>query len=117
MITGQKIAEQEWDDLIFDPMTALDTTFVGLAKGEKILPRGSVIQKDGKLFDESGEAFYILAEETDTGETAGGTVLGLCYRMGHFNRNALTIKEGKKLTQEAEETLRTGGIYLSTSMQ
>lgn len=118
MLTGKKVGEEEWDHLIYDLQFPFDTTFVKLKAGQKELPRGSVVTDEGHLFDGTGKAFFILAEDTDTGEDGTASpVLGLAYRSGHFNRNALTLKDGAKLKDADELDLRTGGIYLSTSME
>lgn len=122
MLTGQKVEEQNWDNLIYDDVYPRDTVFVKMSGGQGIFERGTVIQMasadgEGSLYDGTQKARYILAEETDTGTESAGVVYGLVYRSGHFNKNALIIKEDAVLSKEAEETLRDGGIYLSSAME
>ena len=41
---------------------------------------------------------------------------GIAYRTGHFNRNALIVKEGYTMTKADEEELRKGGILLDDAI-
>ena len=58
------------------------------------------------------KALYVLAEDCDTTEDA----VGIAYRTGHFNRNALTVGEGYALTAADEEILRKSGILLADAI-
>ena len=59
------------------------------------------------------KALYVLAEDCDT-ET---DTVGIAYRTGHFNRNALIVGEGYVLTAADEEILRRSGILLADALE
>lgn len=58
------------------------------------------------------KALYVLAEDCDTTED----IVGIAYRTGHFNRNALIIGESYALTAADEEILRKSGILLADAI-
>lgn len=58
------------------------------------------------------KALYVLAEDCDTAED----IVGIAYRTGHFNRNALIIGADYTLTAADEEILRKSGILLADAI-
>ena len=61
----------------------------------------------------SSKALYVLAEDCDT---AIDTV-GIAYRTGHFNKNALIVADSYTLTAADEEILRKSGILLADALE
>lgn len=61
----------------------------------------------------ASKALYVLAEDCDTAED----VVGIAYRTGHFNRNALIVGSGYTLTAADEEVLRKSGILLADALE
>ena len=59
------------------------------------------------------KALYVLAEDCDTAEDT----VGIAYRTGHFNRNALIVGSGYALTAADEEVLRKSGILLADAIE
>ena len=59
------------------------------------------------------KALYVLAEDCDTAEDT----VGIAYRTGHFNRNALIVGAGYTLTAADEEILRKSGILLADAIE
>lgn len=64
--------------------------------------------------DEDLTANAILAEDVETSKSANINVTA--YRQGHFNRNALIVKDGYTLTESDVLMLRYNGIYLETEI-
>ena len=61
----------------------------------------------------ASKALFVLAEDCDTTED----VVGIAYRTGHFNRNALIVGEGYALTAADEEIMRKSGILVSDALE
>ena len=61
----------------------------------------------------ASKALYVLAEDCDTTEDT----VGIAYRTGHFNRNALIVGEGYALTAADEEILRKSGILVADALE
>ena len=61
----------------------------------------------------ASKALYVLAEDCDTTEDT----VGIAYRTGHFNKNALIVADGYALTAADEETLRKSGILLADALE
>lgn len=59
------------------------------------------------------KALYVLAEDCDTAEDT----VGIAYRTGHFNRNALIVASNYALTPADEEILRKSGILLADALE
>ena len=59
------------------------------------------------------KALYVLAEDCDTAADA----VGIAYRTGHFNRNALIVGGSYALTAVDEEILRKSGILLADALE
>lgn len=60
----------------------------------------------------ASKALYVLAEDVDTAVD----VVGIAYRTGHFNRNAVTVGTSYTLTAADEEALRKSGILLTDAL-
>lgn len=61
----------------------------------------------------ASKALYVLAEDCDTAEDT----VGIAYRTGHFNRNALIVGASYALTAADEEVLRKSGILLADAIE
>ena len=61
----------------------------------------------------SEKALYVLAEDCDTAVDS----VGIAYRTGHFNRNALILGGSYKLSAADEEILRKSGILLADAIE
>ena len=63
-------------------------------------------------------ANLILAEDIDTGETSGSTIIARVYRTGIFNRKAILHdpKAVDGINDVTKEKLRSVGIYLNDSI-
>ena len=59
------------------------------------------------------KALFVLAEDCDTAVDA----VGIAYRTGHFNRNALIVADSYALTAADEEILRKSGILLADALE
>lgn len=57
---------------------------------------------------------YILADDVEAGTAADATAVA--YRCGNFNRAALTVKSGHKLSAAEEDSLRHYNIILTDMM-
>lgn len=57
---------------------------------------------------------YVLAEDQDEAE---GDIAAAAYRGGDFNKGALIVKDGYKITPGDIAALRNGGIYLGNIME
>ena len=109
------------DNLINNAFPAPDVFSVKLEAGQGVLTRGTLLglKDDGNMVimgtaaaeGKTITANAILTDPVDTGTT--GTVVATAYRTGHFNRNALVVKEGYTMTAADEEDLRKCGILLS----
>lgn len=120
----ENIGSMAYDGLIVANSPEADVFHVSIRADEGALARGTVLALstgsagDGKMVilgttavsDETLAANCILAEDVTVGET---DVTALAYRTGHFNRNALIVKEAYTLTAADEEELRKCGILLS----
>lgn len=119
-----------YDGLINQCFPTGDVFAVALRAGQGILTRGTalalstgtagkgdmVILGTEAATDETLTANCILADDTDTGAAGGDAVNGIAYRVGHFNRNALAVKESYTMTKADEEDLRKGGILLDDAI-
>ena len=59
------------------------------------------------------KALFVLAEDCDTAVDA----VGIAYRTGHFNKNALIVADSYALTAADEEILRKSGILLADALE
>lgn len=110
--TGGRIGSTGRDNLIAKLYPQPDS-FLAELKTPGAYARGTVLslESDGTyevLGAGSGKASCVLADpalETDSAAVA--------YRSGHFNRNALIVKDGYEMTAADENELRLAGIFLS----
>lgn len=139
-ITGRQVMGHMTPEmLVIGTRHPTDVVHVIIAAGQGLLERGAVIGRVGHAANESasetGEiesgtnencyilgtegcvAEYILAEDAESGEDSGGEdIVATAYRCGDFNKGALKVKEGYKITDEDMKNLRFGGIYLGSVM-
>lgn len=118
-----------FDNLFVENVPEADVVTVKLAakKGESgsqtdvgVVKRGTIISGTPGGTDfaalaaaaSASKALYVLAEDVDT----AADVVGIAYRTGHFNRNALTVDSAYTLTAADEEALRKSGILLSDAL-
>lgn len=114
-----KVGEIGQDNLIAKLFPPAETFGVTIPAGAGVLARGTVLALvDGAYAvlaaANTGKANCILADEVDASGTS--PVVGVAYRTGHFNINALIVADGYTMTAADKEELRKGGILLS-SMQ
>lgn len=114
-----KVGEVGQDNLIAKLWPPAETFGIKIAGGEGELKRGTVLSlEEGGTYvvldDDAAEANCILADDVDV-DPSDETV-AVAYRTGHFNRKALIVASGYKMTIEDEEALRKGGILLSDMM-
>jgi len=120
----RKIGDSPVDNLINSTFPPPQSTGVTLRAGQGVLKRGTVLALssagDAVILgttagtDETLKASMILADPFDT--SGSKAVPGIAYRLGHFNRPALIVKDGYALTRTDEENLRFGGILLSDAL-
>ena len=111
-----------YDNLFVGNVPEEDVVAVKLAASHGVLARGTVVSgtPGGEDFAalaaaaDTTKALYVLADEVDTGTS--GAVVGIAYRTGHFNRNALILGSSYKLTAADEEILRGKGILVSDAL-
>lgn len=121
-----KIGSVTQDNLLGGLEPKALTTGVSVASGQDVLKRGTVLGYVGDddltvvgsavAEDEERTAGFILVSEVDTGTKTGTPVSAVAYQTGMFNRNALTVADGYTLTAKDERALRTGGIFLTDSV-
>ena len=119
-VTGREnVGETRPEMLVIGTKHPLDVCHVRIAAGQGKLVKGTVLgENDGGecciLGTDGYTAAYILAEDADGAE--GENVVAPAYRCGDFNRGALKVKEGYKMTAADVTALRNGGIYLGNVM-
>lgn len=98
-----------------------------IAAGGGAMKRGTVLAMStgtagtGKLVilgstpasNETLTAYGILCDDVD----ATADVVAEVYLAGHFNKNALIVKDSTTLTAADIKALRDGGIFLDNSME
>ena len=108
------------DKLFVENFPAADVVTVKLATAG-VVKRGTVLSGTPGGTDfavrsaaaSSSKALYVLAEDCDTAVDN----VGIAYRTGHFNRNALIVGASYTLTAADEETLRKSGILLADAIE
>ena len=109
-----------YDNLFVENIPEADVVTVKMtAKG--VVKRGSVLSGTPGGADfavlaaaaSAEKALYVLAEDCDTTADA----VGIAYRTGHFNRNALIVGEGYTLSAADEEILRKSGILVADALE
>lgn len=96
-----------YDNLV---IRAGDVGHVELAAGQGELPRGAVIDTEGKLMSEGGSPCYILCDETITDDLE--KTIACVYKNGKFVRNSLYVAQGYELTDTDIEKLRCINIMI-----
>ena len=115
----ENLGSMGYDGLINQCFPTGDVFTVSLRAGQGNLTRGTALALSSGT---AGKGDMVLlgteavADDTDTGTAAGDAVNGIAYRTGHFNRNALIVKEGYTMTKADEEELRKGGILLDDAI-
>ena len=114
---NKAIAEVKLDDLVYATHET-SACHVTIASGQGQLKRGTALalNADGKcviLGTDAATANCILAKDVDA--TDADTVAP-AYREGHFNIDALIVKESYEITASDKEELRKLGIILSQSL-
>lgn len=120
-----KTYTQEYDNLIAATYPELVTGSFLLTPGQKVLKRGSLLAvgEDGKaaLVKEkiaAGTPVFVLADDTDTGESSGGAGVPCTgYRQGHFLEDRLITGNSYKLVSADIECLRQYNIFASTGIE
>lgn len=115
-----------YDNLIVELDPPVRVMRVDLAAGMGVVKRGTVLggpHPAGGWFmlniDTQHLGQYVLAEDVDTG-TGGigtGTVSGLAYCSGHFNRSALIIADNLTLDETAIAKLAENNIFVSDAVE
>ena len=109
-----------YDKLFVENIPEADVVTVKLATAG-VVKRGTVVSGTPGGADfavlaaaaSTSKALYVLAEDCDTTVDA----VGIAYRTGHFNRNALIVGASYTLTAADEEVLRKSGILLADAIE
>lgn len=131
MRLDENLGSVTFDNLVNQNAPEADVFSVSMRAGLGIVTRGTVLALSAgtagdasmvilgttAVVDETLTANCILAQDIDTGSSAGAAVNALAYRTGHFNRNMLTVKAGYTFADVDEENLRKGGILLDDAFQ
>lgn len=111
-----KLVADVQDDKLVNSAHETNSFAVTIAAGQGALKRGTALGlKDGKaviLGTDGAEANCILQKDVD----ATAEVVAIAYREGHFNADALIVKEGYALTAADKEAFRSKNIILSDSL-
>ena len=116
----ETIAAIGYDNLFVENIPEADVVTVKLVEAG-VVKRGTVLSGTPGGADfaalaaaaSASKALYVLADDCDTAEDP----VGIAYRTGHFNRNALIVAEGYALTAADEEVLRKSGILLADALE
>ena len=108
-----------YDNLFVENIPEADVVLVKLT-GAGVVKRGTLLSGTPGGADfaalsaaaSAEKALYVLAEDCDTTVDA----VGIAYRTGHFNRNALIVGASYALTAADEEILRKSGILLADAI-
>lgn len=120
-----KTYTQEYDNLIAATYPELVTGSFLLTPGQKVLKRGSLLAvgEDGKAALvkaalTEGTAVFVLADDTDTGESSGGDGVPCTgYRQGHFLEDRLITGSSYKLVSADLDKMRQFNIFTSTGVE
>ena len=116
----ESLATIGYDNLFVENIPEADVVTVKLAAAG-VVRRGTVLSGTPGGADfaalaaaaSTSKALYVLAEDCDTAEDT----VGIAYRTGHFNRNALIVGGSYTLTAADEEILRKSGILLADALE
>jgi len=119
MLLNEKVGEQSYDGLLADNIPVADVFSITITAGEGQLKRGTVLAlgDDEKMSvfdpeDTTKNANCILAEDIDATEE----VVALAYRTGHFNKQALIVKDDAEFSAKGKDALRDVGILVSDTV-
>ena len=109
-----------YDKLFVENIPEADVVTVKLATAG-VVKRGTVLSGTPGGADfaalaaaaSTSKALFVLAEDCDTAEDN----VGIAYRTGHFNRNALIVGASYTLTAADEEILRKSGILVADALE
>ncbi len=110
---------------LFAGVAPTPTATFELTAGQGLLQRGSLMTIDsdtgqGKLIANGNKAvsFFILADDTDTGEEGSTEVVGATgYLSGIFNKDRLIVGEGYDFPVADVAQMRKDGIILQNAME
>ena len=127
---NESIGEMKFDNLIASHFPAPEVFTVTIVKdtAAQSLKRGTVLAYSSGTGGSSAHkvlgttagsnealtADAILAEDVEVGTTDNATALA--YRTGHFNENALIVKQGYTFKETDKIALRDVGILLSDNV-
>lgn len=119
-VLNESLGTVGYDNLFVENIPTADVVTVKLVAAG-VVKRGTVLSGTPGGADfaalsaaaSATKALYVLADDCDTAED----VVGIAYRTGHFNRNALIVGDGYALTAADEEVLRKSGILLADAME
>lgn len=114
----ERLGSMQYDNLVNSNGVTLITGMRSIKAGEGKLKRGTALAlgADGKLVilgTADATANCVLCDDVD----ATTEVKAEVYLTGHFNLNALIVKDSYTITPADIEALRNGGIYLDNSME
>lgn len=114
---NRTVANVEFDNLVNSAFKT-DVFGVTVASGQGVLKRGTALALNsaGKaviLGTADATANCILVKDVDA---TSGDVVAMAYREGHFNTDALIVKNGYTLTAADKEAFRTKNIILSDEL-
>lgn len=117
-ILNEDIATIEYDNLIYSNDVPTLTSGVVVEQGQGVLERGTLLAKkeDGKMVimsEDEQPADCILCDKVDT---TNGDVNTVAYIQGHFNIDALKVKDSYEITKDDEDVLRTKNILLGKAL-
>ena len=109
-----------YDNLFVENIPEADVVLVKLTTAG-VVKRGTLLSGTPGAADfavlsaaaSAEKALYVLAEDCDTAVDS----VGIAYRTGHFNRNALIVGASYVLTAADEEILRKSGILLADAIE
>ena len=111
-----------FENLINGTYPPAEVFSVKVKQGQGVLKRGSLLaagETEGELelisTSTTGKANAVLAEDVDTGSEEA--LVAVAYRTGHFNTNALIVKDEYSVTAADKEALRSVGILLSDAVE
>ena len=119
-VLNETLGTVGYDKLFVENLPVADVVTVKLVAAG-VVKRGTVVSgtPGGADFTalsaaaSSSKALYVLAEDCDT----AADPVGIAYRTGHFNRNALIVGAGYALTAADEEALRKSGILVADAIE
>lgn len=114
---NQTVAEVKFDNLV-NSAHETNTFAVTVLSGQGKLARGTALGLNdaGKaviLGTDGATANCILAKDVDA---TSADAVAIAYREGHFNADALIVKEAYTLTAKDKEDFRVHNIILSESL-